>query len=124
MDSNETIAWIGVENVEINAAIGVFPFERVQGNDFLVCLEVELRQHTAFSTDSLADTVDYIMLHQSILAGFSSPVHLIEHVAWKIVKFLQTTLSGYRYKLKIQKKNPSIPGGMIGNSILRLEGVL
>lgn len=119
-----SIARIGLENFEISAAVGVFPFERVQGNDFLVNLEIELNHHLALTSDNLTDTIDYSLLHQAIVAGFSSPVHLIEHVAWKIVKYLQPTLEGHRYELKIQKKNPPIPGGMVGNSVFRLSGTL
>ena len=65
---------------------GVFDFERRDGQDFVVDVELELDTHLAASTDEVTDTVHYGELAEglaTVIAG--EPVNLLETLAERLV---------------------------------------
>lgn len=115
--------WVGIENFEISGPIGVFDFEREQGTNYNITLLVKLTSYKSFESDRLEDTVDYSILYRAIKKAFSTPAHLIEHVAHRIISELGSPLNGMAYRLTIKKLKPALSQtAVIGSSILELEG--
>ncbi|WP_412540784.1 dihydroneopterin aldolase [Longispora sp. K20-0274] len=64
---------------------GVYDFERVQGQDFVVDVTLELDLRKAASTDDVAETVHYGELAGQLVAVISGePVNLIETLAERL----------------------------------------
>jgi dihydroneopterin aldolase len=64
---------------------GVFDFERRDGQDFVVDVELELDTAPAARTDDVADTVDYGALADALVAVVGGePVNLIETLAQRL----------------------------------------
>lgn len=64
---------------------GVLPAERIHGQAFLVDVELGLDTRAAAGSDDLADTVDYGVLADDVVALVEgSPVNLIETLAERI----------------------------------------
>lgn len=66
---------------------GVYDFERVQGQDFLVDVELELDLTPAARSDDVADTVHYGELAARLVAVVGGePVNLIETLADRLAE--------------------------------------
>jgi dihydroneopterin aldolase len=66
---------------------GVFDFERAEGQDFVVDVELELDTRVAAASDDLADTVDYGGLAQGLADVIEGePVNLLETLAERLAK--------------------------------------
>jgi dihydroneopterin aldolase len=64
---------------------GVFDFERRDGQDFYVDLQVQLNLHEASKRDNLQDSIDYGLLTSIAREEIEGePVNLIERLAGKI----------------------------------------
>ncbi|HLU43532.1 MAG TPA: dihydroneopterin aldolase [Natronosporangium sp.] len=64
---------------------GVYDFERVEGQDFLVDAVLEVDLAAAGASDELADTVDYGVLADRLVAVLTGPpVRLIETLATRL----------------------------------------
>lgn len=66
---------------------GVFDFERVEGQDFVVDATLELDLRTAAGSDDVRDTVDYGELATRLVAIVTGePVNLIETLAERLAQ--------------------------------------
>lgn len=66
---------------------GVYDFERTQGQDFLVDVELELDLEPAARTDDVADTVHYGELAAALVRVVQGePVNLIETLADRLAQ--------------------------------------
>jgi dihydroneopterin aldolase len=66
---------------------GVFEFERRDGQDFIVDVELELDTRPAAASDDLADTVHYGELAESLAAVIGGePVNLLETLAGRLAE--------------------------------------
>src|SRR5688572_4883894 len=64
---------------------GVYDFERAQGQDFVVDVELELDLSAAAASDDVADTVHYGELAEQLVAIVTGePVNLIETLAARL----------------------------------------
>lgn len=64
---------------------GVFDFERAEGQDFVVDVELEFDTRTAAASDDLADTVDYGALASGLAEVIEGePVNLLETLAQRL----------------------------------------
>jgi len=64
---------------------GVYDFERRQGQDFVVDVELELDTRPAAASDELADTVHYGELAEALAAVVGGePVNLLETLAGRL----------------------------------------
>lgn len=76
---------IALTGLSVRGHHGVFDFERRDGQDFVVDVELELDTSTAAASDELADTVDYGALAQSLAAVIEGePVNLLERLAARL----------------------------------------
>ena len=76
---------IKVTGLRARGRHGVYDFERSQGQDFLVDVELELDLEKAARTDALTDTVHYGELAEKLVAVVEGePVNLIEALAGRL----------------------------------------
>jgi dihydroneopterin aldolase len=71
---------------------GVFDFEKRDGQNFSVDIEVEIDLTKASKSDQLEDTVDYGIFTSIALSHITgAPVNLIEHLAGNIAQQIKET---------------------------------
>jgi len=79
---NDRIALTGLR---VRGHHGVFDFERADGQDFVVDVELELDTRPAAASDQLADTVHYGELAEALAAVIGGePVNLLETLAGRL----------------------------------------
>lgn len=83
------------------------PQEQQVGGEFLVSVRVGYPFAAAMESDEVADTLSYADLYELVREQMSIPSQLLEHVAGRIVKAIQTQYPlATSVALKITKKNP------------------
>ena len=84
-DVAETRDRITLTGVRVRAHHGVFDFERVEGQEFVIDVSVAVDLAAAASVDDLGRTVHYGELAEAVVAAVErDPVDLIETVAERI----------------------------------------
>ena len=83
---------ISLKGIKAIGFHGVFDFERRDGQDFLVDVEIATDLQRASRSDSLAETIDYGAITDLVVAEIKGePVNLIERLAGRIAdKVLET----------------------------------
>ena len=77
---------IRLTGLTVRGRHGVFDFEREQGQDFVVDVDLELDLGRAAATDQVTDTVHYGELAEALVAVVvGEPVNLIETLADRLV---------------------------------------
>jgi dihydroneopterin aldolase len=77
---------IELRGLRVRGHHGVYEFERAEGQDFLIDVELELDLATAAASDDVADTVHYGELAErlaTVVAG--EPVNLVETLADRLL---------------------------------------
>lgn len=73
---------IALTGLTVRGNHGVFDFERADGQDFIVDVDLELDTRPAAASDELTDTVHYGELAEALAAVISGePVNLLETLA-------------------------------------------
>ena len=76
---------IALTGLTVRGTHGVFDFERCEGQDFVVDVELEVDIAPAASSDDVVDTVDYGVLANALAGVISGePVNLIETLATRL----------------------------------------
>lgn len=76
---------IRLAGLTVRGTHGVYDFERRDGQDFVVDVELEIDTSTAASTDEIADTVHYGELAEGLAAVIAGePVNLLETLAERL----------------------------------------
>lgn len=118
----ERIGKIELEGMEFHAYHGCFEEERTAGNLFVVDFTGEIDMAAAVETDALADTADYGAVYSIIKREMSSPSDLLEHVAGRIVKAIESEIPAFtRFSVRVSKSNPPV-GGVCAWSRVTLRG--
>lgn len=77
---------IRLDGLRVHGRHGVFDFERADGQDFVVDVELEMDTRAAAASDELADTVDYGALATGLAKVIGGePVNLLETLAARLV---------------------------------------
>jgi dihydroneopterin aldolase len=77
---------IRLDGLRVHGRHGVFDFERADGQDFVVDVELEMDTRAAAASDELADTVDYGALATGLAEVIGGePVNLLETLAARLV---------------------------------------
>lgn len=118
---SKAIRTVGLEGVQFKAAIGLYPEEKILGNNFLVDFEVAFKNSKQPDTQSIEDTINYSTLYKILEMEFAQTTDLLETVAQDI---LDQTLLAYPFlrsiKIKIKKLNPPI-NAQIANAFVALN---
>lgn len=100
---------LSIHKIDITAPIGVYDFEKKQGNRFLVSVDVWGDFNAASISDNMADTLDYQLIETIVIEELTKPSDLIEHVAYEIMKRIQEIpFDLSRIRVYIQKMNPPL----------------
>ena len=99
-----------MQDIELQARIGVFPEEKKNGNTFRVSVSVTLPTQKGVETDELEDTFNYQTLYDVVVEEMAQPADLLEHVAGQIQAHLMRILPQAEVHVRISKKNPPLGG--------------
>jgi dihydroneopterin aldolase len=111
---------IVLNQVRIYAHHGCLAEETVIGSDYLVNLEVSSDLTRSATTDSLEDTVDYVLLNAIISEEMSIPRKLLETVASSILdNIMKRCDTVHSASVSVSKLNPPI-GGDVGNVTIKM----
>jgi dihydroneopterin aldolase len=101
---------IELRGLTVHGRHGVYDFERVNGQDFVVDITVWIDLADAAASDDLADTHDYAALTQraaDIIAG--PPRNLIETVGAEIADFVMDDERVHAVEVVVHKPQAPIP---------------
>ena len=101
---------IRLQDIELQARIGVLEEEKISGNTFRVSVSVTLPAPKGVETDRLTDTVNYQLLYDVVKEEMARDADLIEHVAGQIQARLVRMLPDSEVHVSISKKNPPLGG--------------
>ena len=103
------MAIISLEGLEFFAYHGVHDFEKKQGNNFIVDVEVEVNVPNAEEEDKLDGTIDYEVLFKVVASQMAIRSKLLEHVSARICDaILNQWPQIINVKVKVGKLNPPI----------------
>lgn len=97
---------------------GCFSQERAIGTHFVVDLSFNTDTTRAEQSDSIADTVSYLDVYQTVKREMQQPSNLLEHVARRVGEaVLKEYLAVTDIKVKVSKMNPPLGGQMHSVSV-------
>jgi dihydroneopterin aldolase len=102
---------IKLQNIRTFSFHGCLEEEARIGSDYRVDLEIKTDLRKSSISDSLTDTVDYVLLNQIVVDEMAVRSKLLEHVAQRIVKRIFNEIPAVsRILLAVSKLNPPIGG--------------
>ena len=97
---------------------GCFSQERAIGTHFVVDLSFNTDTTRAEQSDSIADTVSYLDVYQTVRREMQQPSNLLEHVARRVGEaVLKKYPAVTDIKVKVSKMNPPLGGQMHSVSV-------
>ena len=110
MDHSKILGRIRVDRLKISAFHGVFPQERLIGNEFVVSVEILYPISNAAVNDDINGTVNYADVVEIIRDEMSRPSQLLENVAWRIARSLRANWPDIvEGTVTVAKPTPPIP---------------
>lgn len=97
---------VSLHNIKLHANIGLYPEEKITGNDFEVDVDVmiNLTEEKAFPF------IDYVIIGELVSKAFQEEGELLETFVQKIHQRIKSTFSGaHKVKVVIRKLNPPLP---------------
>jgi dihydroneopterin aldolase len=92
---------------------GIMEQERKVGNVYTVDLKIYFDFKQAMVTDNLNDTINYASVYEIIKQEMAIPSYLIEHVAGRIIRHIQTDFPQIEnLEIRLAKKNPPFGGDL------------
>lgn len=102
---------IFLRDVKFHTAIGVFDFERLVGNDFILNLSVEIDSTKEMEEDQLEGTLNYAELYEICNKEMSRGCQLIETVCLRIADKIKSLYPQVKSgEIEIVKVAPPIKG--------------
>ena len=112
---------IKLKNIRTFSYHGCLIEEGKIGSDYSVDLEVKTDLRKSCLSDDLKDTVDYVLLNQIVVEEMEIRAHLLEHVAYRIIKRIFNEIpSVSRILIGVSKLNPPI-GGDVESVTIEIE---
>ena len=112
------MAIISINDMRFYAHHGCFTEERTIGTHFRVDLCVETDTSRAEVSDSIADTVNYLDVYQTVRREMEQSSNLLEHVAHRIGEcVLKEYPAVQSVTVKVYKLNPPLGGQMDSVSV-------
>ena len=97
---------------------GCFSQERAIGTHFVVDLSFNTDTTREEQSDSIADTVSYLDVYQTVKREMQQPSNLLEHVARRVGEaVLKEYPAVTDIKVKVSKMNPPLGGQMHSVSV-------
>jgi dihydroneopterin aldolase len=109
--NNTQVDQIELKDIRLFAAHGCLKEESIIGSDYSVDLSVWGELTKAANSDNLADTIDYVHLHNIVKEEMAIPSKLLEHVSTRIMTRIFNELSRVmEVCVSVAKINPPIGG--------------
>jgi 7,8-dihydroneopterin aldolase/epimerase/oxygenase len=101
---------VSLRDIRIKAPVGVYDFEKQEGNEFSITISITADFAKSSLSDELGDTLDYAQVHQIVVDVMKNPANLLEHVAQNIVeKITLLDFSITKIFIQIKKLEPPLP---------------
>ena len=114
----ESLITIRLHDMEFFAHHGVFEQEKIEGNIFLVNLELTTKAPKGCTTDCIEDTLNYQLLFDIVKEEMAVPSDLLEHVAGRIIRRVRAVFPGIRSgSVSISKLNPPLGGEVAASRV-------
>ena len=111
MEKSVNIGTLELEGMEFRAHHGCLERERLAGNDFVVDFRGEMDMSAAAESDRLEDAVNYALIYDVVAEEMAKPSDLLEHVAGRIVKALETRFPEFTsFSVRVSKRRPPVAG--------------
>lgn len=102
---------IKLKNIRTYSYHGCLLEEGKIGSDYTVDLEIKTDLRKSALSDTLEDTVDYVLLNKIVVEEMAIRSKLLEHVAHRIItRIFKEIPSVSRITLAVSKINPPING--------------
>ena len=102
---------IRLEGLSFRGFHGVYPDEQVNGNDFLVDVEMHVDVSSAAASDQLRDTVDYANVYSLIRTVMEERRNLLEFLANRMAEVILGNNHRIRkISVTVSKLHPDIGG--------------
>jgi dihydroneopterin aldolase len=113
-----------LSQVEFEGRHGATAMERRSTRKFVVDVELDFEATSAETSDRLADTIDYRVVADAIVAiGIGEPHRLLESLARRMLDALKDRLpSVRRFRLELRKLHPPSCPGHPAYAAVRIEG--
>jgi dihydroneopterin aldolase len=106
--AGQPVFTISLQQVRFRAYHGLYPQERVEGNDFIVNLSAKYTTGNEHIL-ALADTIDYGALYAIVQQVMAKPVDLLETVVQQIAQLvLQQYTQVLEVTVSLEKTRPPI----------------
>ena len=100
---------------------GVNPEERVQGQEYLVDLAVEMDLSLPGTSDSLEDTISYAHIYRAVRDVMEGePRNLLEAAAQSIAERVLSDFPVDSVSVRVKKPHPPIRGSVIENATVEI----
>lgn len=110
---------ISLEEMKFHAGHGIYPEEKIIGNDFIVDVSIGIEDKEAVA--DLSQTIDYVKVYEIINKEMSKPTPVLESLAYSCVACIKRDFPQSKaIKIKISKLHPPM-GGEIGKSSITLD---
>ncbi len=107
----DKIGIIELEGMEFKGYHGCLEQEKVRGNLFTVDFSGELDLSAAAESDNLSDTLNYGEIYEIVADEMSIPSELLENVAGRIVKAIETRFPELvSFSVRVSKRRPPVDG--------------
>ena len=111
---------IKLENLKFFSFHGLFPEERILGNEFTISVSVDRISNEIFS-ENLEQSIDYGVIFSICSEVMQSPVDLLETICEQIVAKIQLICPDYQLiEISVTKDNPTL-GKWAGHSTVKLS---
>jgi len=105
--------YLELKKMLFHAHHGVTEQERKVGNTYIIDLKVHFDFHEAINTDNLNNSINYVSIYELVKQEMAIPSYLIEHIAGRIIKRIQTVFPKItQIELRLAKKNPPFGGNI------------
>lgn len=102
---------IEVNGIRLYAFHGCLPEEGMIGGNYLVDVSMGTDFQLAAETDTLENTIDYVVVNRIVTEEMAIRSKLIEHVGYRIIERLKKELNNlHAVRVKIIKLCPPING--------------
>jgi dihydroneopterin aldolase len=102
---------IRIEGMEFRAAHGCYDIERQVGGNFVVDVVLEVEDGGAAAADDVTRTVNYVEVYETVREQMTTPSHIIENAAHRIVEAIAARFPQVRRaEVTLAKLAPPIGG--------------